>query len=87
MAERTDSRPGNSGRNPRVTGTGASSVTARRGNSRPGEGDLMGVVVESGNVMAAYRRMVGNKGSAGVDGMSVAELKPYLVGNWRRIRC
>jgi RNA-directed DNA polymerase len=30
--------------------------------------------------------VIGNKGSAGIDGMSVAELKPYLVGNWRRIR-
>jgi hypothetical protein len=46
----------------------------------------MGAVVESENMRVAYRQVVGNKGSAGVDGMSVAELKPYLVGNWRRIR-
>ena len=86
MAEKPEPTPERSGRNPRGYGGGASSATARRGNSRPGEGDLMGAVVESENMRAAYRRVVGNKGSAGVDGMSVAELKPYLVGNWRRIR-
>jgi len=47
---------------------------------------LMGAVVESENMRAAYRRVVGNKGSAGVDGMSVAELKPCLISNWRWIR-
>jgi len=86
MAEKPEPTPEGSGRNPRGYGDGASSATARRGNSRPGEEDLMGAVVESENMRAAYRRVVGNKGSAGVDGMSVAELKPYLVGNWRRIR-
>ena len=86
MAEKPEPTPERSGRNPRGYGGGASSATARRGNSRPGEEDLMGAVVESENMRAAYRRVVGNKGSAGVDGMSVAELKPYLVCNWRRIR-
>jgi len=34
----------------------------------------------------AYRRVVQNRGAAGVDGMSVAELKDYLVKNWLRIK-
>ena len=86
MAEKPEPTPERSGRNPRGYGDGASSATARRGSSRPGEEDLMGAVVESENMRAAHRRVVGNKGSAGVDGMSVTELKPCLVGSWRRIR-
>jgi RNA-directed DNA polymerase len=43
-------------------------------------------VVERGNMIAAYKRVVGNKGSAGVDGKEVDELKPYLQQHWERIR-
>lgn len=35
---------------------------------------------------AAYDRVVGNKGSAGIDGMSVTELKPYLKEHWPVIK-
>lgn len=43
-------------------------------------------VVDRANMIRAYRRVVGNKGSAGVDGMSVAQLKPYLDKHWDRIK-
>lgn len=46
----------------------------------------MEAVVERENMMAAYKRVVGNKGAAGVDGMSVDELKPYLDEHWVRIK-
>jgi RNA-directed DNA polymerase len=47
----------------------------------------MEAVVERGNMVAAYKRVVGNKGRAGVDGMTVDELKPFLnSGAWTRIR-
>jgi RNA-directed DNA polymerase len=42
-------------------------------------------VVERENMKRAYRRVVGNRGSAGVDGMGVEELKPYLQEHWGRI--
>ncbi len=35
--------------------------------------------------MRAYRQVVSNKGSAGVDGMSVKELYAYLVKNREQI--
>ena len=38
-------------------------------------------VLNRRNVMRAYRQVVQNKGSAGVDGMSVKELYKYLVEN------
>ncbi len=38
-------------------------------------------VLNRRNVMQAYRQVVSNKGSAGVDGMSVKELYQYLTNN------
>ena len=86
MAEMSESSPGGSGRNPRGTGAGVSSVAAMKGRSRPEDEMLMEEVVEHKNLSAAYRRVVANKGSAGVDGMRVDELGSYLKGNWPRIK-
>lgn len=38
------------------------------------------------NMQRAYRQVVGNGGSAGVDGMEVDELKGYLQEHWERIK-
>ena len=86
MAEMPEASAGGSGRNPRGTVAGASSVPTRKENSRWKEMGLMEAVVERENMMAAYKRVVGNKGAAGVDGMSVDELKPYLDEHWVRIK-
>jgi len=75
-----------SGRNRREYGDGASSVTAMTGSSGPKSSKLMEAVVERGNMMRALRRVVGNKGSAGVDGMPVEALKPCLKEQWPRIK-
>lgn len=40
--------------------------------------DLMERVILPSNLNAAYRRVKANKGSAGIDGMSVDELSPWL---------
>jgi len=48
--------------------------------------NLMEAVVERENMLNAFRRVVGNKGAAGVDAMSVDELKPYLPTHWERIK-
>jgi len=42
-------------------------------------------VLNRRNVMRAYRQVVTNKGSAGVDGMPVRELYKYLTNNKERI--
>jgi len=42
-------------------------------------------VLNRRNVMRAYRQVVTNKGSAGVDGMPVRELYKYLTNNRERI--
>jgi RNA-directed DNA polymerase len=38
------------------------------------------------NMLAAYRRVMENKGAAGVDGMTVDELMPMLRNRWQAIR-
>ena len=86
MAEMPDSRSESSGRKPRGYGSGASSATATRGDSGPEMMMLMDAVVERGNMTAAYKRVVGNKGAAGVDGMPVDELKPHLNRVWSRVK-
>lgn len=40
--------------------------------------DLMKVVCSRGNLNRAYKRVKSNKGAAGIDGMSVEELGPYI---------
>jgi RNA-directed DNA polymerase len=84
--EKLEPIPGGSGRKLRGTGVGAPSVTARKENNCQGSKQWMEAVVERGNMIAAYKRVVGNKGSAGVDGKEVDELKPYLQQHWERVR-
>jgi group II intron reverse transcriptase/maturase len=43
-------------------------------------------IVSRGNMMAAYSRVVSNKGAPGVDDMPVTALKGYLQQEWPRIR-
>ena len=75
------------GRNLPMAAGGASSGTARRDSTPVRElKNLMEAVVERENMLNAFRRVVGNKGAAGVDAMSVDELKPYLQTHWERIK-
>jgi len=47
----------------------------------------MEMIVSRGNIMAAYSRVVANKGAPGVDGMPVTSLKDYLQEHWPCIFC
>lgn len=47
---------------------------------------LMEAVVSRGNLMAAYQRVIGNKGAAGVDGMTTAAFKDHLKAYWPTIK-
>ena len=47
---------------------------------------LMEQVVGRANALAALKRVRQNKGSPGVDGMTVGDLSPYLVTHWEAIR-
>ncbi len=43
-------------------------------------------VLSRENMLAAYQRVVGNKGAPGVDGVTVDELEPLIRQRWEAIR-
>ena len=86
QTEKSETRSGESRRNLLGPDGGVSNTTARRENSSQETSYLMEAVVERENIRRAYERVVGNKGSAGIDDMTVADLKPYLSEHWSRIK-
>ncbi|MGE4579931.1 MAG: group II intron reverse transcriptase/maturase [Desulfuromonadales bacterium] len=87
LAEMSGAAPEGSDRKSLEYGGGASNVTACREFSwTEAETRLMEEVVSRGNMMAAYERVLRNKGAPGIDGMQVGELKAYLVQEWPRIK-
>ena len=59
---------------------------ATNGNGRSGTEHLMEEVVGRDNMRAALRRVKGNKGSPGTDGMTVDDLSTHLKSAWPKIR-
>ena len=64
----------------------AEAPTAVNGNERPGASGLMEAVCERRNLQAALKRVRSNKGSPGIDGMTVDDLPDFLREHWPRIR-
>jgi len=64
----------------------AEAPTATHDTERSGASDLMELVCERENLWAALKRVRKNKGSAGVDGMTVNELPAYLREHWPMLR-
>jgi len=60
--------------------------TAELACETPGASDLLERALSRANLQAAFRRVKKNKGSPGIDGMTVDELGPYLVTEWPRLR-
>ena len=66
--------------------TAGQGFTAAEGASSPKAMMLMEQVVGAKNLREALARVESNKGAPGVDGMTVAELRGYLMEHWKRIR-
>ena len=64
---------------------GAEISTAAGGQTKAEVPLTMEAVITRENLMLAYQRVLENKGTAGVDNLSVAELKPWLKKNWRSV--
>lgn len=73
------------GEAPRAERSGQA-ASATSGNERPGTGTLMERVVSRPNMQRALKRVKGNKGSAGIDGMTVDELPRWLMEHWPDVR-
>ena len=85
-AETLESHPEGSRRNWREEGLGASRVTARREPSGPETEQLIEAVVERENMWSALKQVERNRGAAGVDKMTVEQLRAYLREHWLRIK-
>jgi RNA-directed DNA polymerase len=60
--------------------------TAASGTERSGTDHLMEEVVERANAIEALKRVKKNKGSPGIDGMTVVELPAHLKTHWEALR-
>jgi RNA-directed DNA polymerase len=68
---------------PRAADKGTETLAANRATESPAKTDtLMEEVLERENLKEALRRVKANKGSAGIDGMTVQNLPRYLVKHW-----
>jgi len=75
------------GEAPRAAEEGTESLTAKRRTENPAIGEqLMEEVCERENCKQALKRVKANKGSPGVDGMTVGDLPGYLKQHWPAIR-
>ena len=85
-------KPGSAGRNAGGRGEAEPEAerdearTARHETASPGRDDLLAQVLAKANMEAAWKRVKSNRGSAGVDGLSIAETADYLKAHWPRIR-
>jgi RNA-directed DNA polymerase len=68
---------------PRAAREGTEPLAANCETESPAKTEtLMEEVLERENMKEAMRRVKANKGSAGIDGMSVQNLAAYLVKHW-----
>ena len=74
------------GRNLPRTAEGAEARTAAEGETKPEALRLMEAAVERSNLVSAYERVGKNQGAPGIDGLTVAEIKPWLQRHWPKIR-
>src|ERR1022692_1910235 len=75
------------GEAPNGPGGGTESLGVKRGTESPAIGEqLMEEVCERENCRQALARVKANKGSAGVDGMTVQQLPEHLKQYWPVIR-
>ena len=75
------------GEAPRCLPEGTESSAGKRGIESPAITEqLMEEVCERENCKQALKRVKANKGSAGVDGMTVQQLPEYLKQHWPAIR-
>ena len=86
MSENSSPAQEGYGRNPEKYCEGVSSADLLKDGIYPETSNLMERMVERSNMMEALRRVVRNKGSAGVDKMTVDELEGHIREHWLSIK-
>ena len=72
---------------PKASQEGTEALTAKCDTERPASHEqLMEEVCERENCWQAYKRVKANRGSPGIDGMTIGDLSGYLREHWPRIR-
>jgi len=72
---------------PKASQEGTEAPTAKCDTERPASHEqLMEEVCERENCWQAYKRVKANRGSPGIDGMTIGDLSGYLREYWPRIR-
>jgi len=85
-------KPEQSGRSGRRRGEAESEMerdeaaSARHDREGSGRGDLLGQALARENLVRAWKRVKANRGSAGVDGLSIDDTADYLKAQWPQIR-
>ena len=64
----------------------ATNMLRKSGVNNQRDDGLMNQIISRKNMTKSYKRVVSNKGSSGIDGMSVGDLKPYLNVHWSEIK-
>lgn len=72
--------------NSRWPAVGAETHTAKGEQTKAEVPPNIEAVITRSNVMLAYQRVVENKGAAGVDNLSVGELKGWLKQHWASVK-
>jgi len=86
MSEISKPTQRDTGQNPGRGSEGVSNAEVIKEGIHPATDMLLERMIEKENMMKAYRKVVKNKGSAGVDNMRVEELGAHLRKNWEAIR-
>jgi len=76
----------NRGEAPTSQRSGETPTTSGGDERSGGDHRLMEQVVGRANALAALRRVKQNRGSPGVDGMTVGDLTPHLAKHWESLR-
>lgn len=74
------------GEAPMAEEEGTELIAAGRSSQSPANAQLLELILSSGNMRRALRRVKSNHGSPGVDGLTVEELPAYLRDHWEEIR-
>ena len=74
------------GRNLGDGARGVEASTAAAGQTKAEGSSLMEAVVERSNLWTAYRRVVGNRGAPGVDGLPVEQIADWMKVHWPSVK-